>query len=714
MNKRLKFWLVIFLFTVAIAIGNCCYGKSYSIDNMDIQATIESDGSVNVKQKMTYTFEGNYNGVYVTIPYALEDSEYDAYREQSTLKDSLYNNSGVEIHEISSSNVMFTKQDLAENGQNGVYSVARENGILKVKIFSPSKDETKNFELNYTLQDVCVKHDDVGELYYNFIGGSWDETIKNLNIDIYVNPANTNLKIWGHGNYNGVSTIQSNSHANFKTSQVKPNEYVAVRMLFDLNCIPNCTKTSGIAATDLVLQDEAIIGQNRESKQKRNQKTAIFCFVLFVYWMILLFVYEIDKKYKVTNFDEQALFQKYNPLVAGCLQGSRDILSRDIIAVVLSLIHKKIIILKLLPKLTNSSKEDQYLYEISKNPKKEKQMDKIERYIYHWIFKDGDTVNLTRRLEVLPKEAMANEKFKQLDVLCKNSLQMIGANRAAVPMMVRVLNNILLVITLIWATVSVHEIVFNVFNVDNLVYLVKTFGMIILMLLPVIMAVIYFLLWLVMSIRRKVVGIVQKHSGKRLVTTTITILLLDIIFMTITGFFVEARGLILDELLVSIALIICLTDNLMLKNSVIAIEDFSKLNCLKDKIQDYTLSDQRDIEQIFLWDQYLAYAVSFGVAKKIMGRIQAKQLDDDLMKLAFQTSFYGMIANDFGDFYRYNCFERRFLDTYWSCLSNVTELYGSALKNMGNDGGSGSGGGFSGGSGFHRWRRTRSVAGGAF
>lgn len=692
MNKRLKISLTMVLFFVAICLCNSCYGKSYSIDNIDMQAMILENGSVNIKQKMTYSFKGDFNGIYVTIPYKMNDAEYDSFREQSTLKDSLYNHSGVTINSISLDDEPFMKNASASNGDSYVYTTDIIGEMMQVKMFSPSRDETKTFELNYTLKNVCIKHNDVGELYYNLIGGKWDKTIKNLNIDIYLNQANTNLKIWGHGNYNGVSEIVSNNHAKFKTSDVRPGEYVAVRMLFDLECIPNATKTSNITATDLVLQDENVIGQNLTSKRNHNKKTAAFCFLLLLYWIILLCIYEADKKFQIANIEEEELFQKYNPLIAGCIQGSRDILSRDMIAVILNLINKKNIQLELIPSLKNSLRGDQYIYQISKNPEKENEMDKIEKYIYHWIFQKNEKVNLANRLESLAKEPIANEKFKALDILAKNQLNVLGANRAAVPGFVRLINNILLILTFVWAHISIQELVFNVFNSQVLMQFGLKVTAYIIAFFPIVMGLVYIPIYLIVSIRRMVLGGVQKFSGQKVVSTTITILVFASIIMLITGLFTNVRGLVLDELLIAIALIICLTDNVMLKNSVIMIEDFSKLNALRDKIKDYTLSNQRDIEQIFLWNQYLAYAVSFGVADKIMERIDIMTVDDDLIKMAFSNRLNDMIYSDYSYFYREASMETRFLRNYSKNMSAIAKNWSS--------GSSGSGGGFSGGGGY--------------
>lgn len=53
-------------------------------------------------------------------------------------------------------------------------------------------------------------------------------------------------------------------------------------------------------------------------------------------------------------------------MIAGCIQGSRQILARDIIAVILNLINKKVITMDMIP---STSKKEPYRYVITKMKK---------------------------------------------------------------------------------------------------------------------------------------------------------------------------------------------------------------------------------------------------------------------------------------------------------------------------------------------------------
>ena len=447
MKKIIKV-LSIILFSMIILFT--CKGKveakSYEIQDMDIQAIINQDGSVSIEQKLTYKFNGEYNGIFINIPYNMESK---SILKSNKINDSFYNGDNIVVNKVELINGTeeqeFKQVNTAFNGYSNVYTNIKKNGIQEIKIYSPSINTTKTFKVNYIIENLCVKHNDIGELYYNFIGGDWEVEIKKLNIDIYI-PSNTEeIRIWGHGPDNGQSKIINNTHCNFKVNNVKAGQYVAARVLFNNSNIPNVQKVSGIDAKELVYKDENLIAENKEKKDSFTWKIIIFAICLLIYWIILMSIFENDKKYPVSNIKEEELFEKYNPMIAGCIQGSRTILARDIIAVILELINKQIINLENKP----SMEKENYSYIITKNKELEDKMDNIERYVYNWVFDSNDSVVLTDRLKEMPKEKDSYIKFKALDNLVQSTLNQKGANQAKVPLCIRVFNIFLFIISIV-------------------------------------------------------------------------------------------------------------------------------------------------------------------------------------------------------------------------------------------------------------------------
>ena len=93
---------------------------------------------------------------------------------------------------------------------------------------------------------------------------------------------------------------------------------------------------------------------------------------------MLILLYEKENRYAVAVNDEE-LFKKYNPLIAGCIQGSRNVLPRDIIAVILELVNKKYLKMR----ITKSIKkvQDNYNYYVQVNPDSTDVPDEVENYI---------------------------------------------------------------------------------------------------------------------------------------------------------------------------------------------------------------------------------------------------------------------------------------------------------------------------------------------
>ena len=207
MKTKIKLLIVIIFMTLAIVLfSKNVEAKSYNIENMDMQVTINDDGSAQIKHSLKYNFNGNNNGIYIDIPYNLEDSEYESVAGQNKINDELYNGDEVIVEKVvESTNGKDIQHQLvksAVNGDKAKYTVANTDGMYRIKVYSPSNNEKKTFDLYYTIKNLCVKHNDVGELYYNFIGGKWECDINKLNIDIYLPNNQDELKIWGHGPLN--------------------------------------------------------------------------------------------------------------------------------------------------------------------------------------------------------------------------------------------------------------------------------------------------------------------------------------------------------------------------------------------------------------------------------------------------------------------------------------------------------------------------------
>ena len=96
----------------------------YSIDSVDIDATVASDGSVSVRETREFNFDGSFHGVYWDIPTGDENSGIGTTIGQVGLQE------GDQF-------IPFTESG---SGEDGTYTVTREDGYLEVKIYSAHED----------------------------------------------------------------------------------------------------------------------------------------------------------------------------------------------------------------------------------------------------------------------------------------------------------------------------------------------------------------------------------------------------------------------------------------------------------------------------------------------------------------------------------------------------------------------------------------------
>ena len=163
--------------------------KAQDIDNYYISATINSNGDLLVEEYIETKEENGYferdiyyQDNYVSDENALKTLEYT----------SLNNGSSVEFLTVGS--VAKTKKDTAEItgvkefnkvnvgslGDTGIYLLRSDEGKEYIRLYKKGDDA---YYLKYIIKDLAVKHNDIGEIYFNLIKNNQDN-IKNLKVVI--------------------------------------------------------------------------------------------------------------------------------------------------------------------------------------------------------------------------------------------------------------------------------------------------------------------------------------------------------------------------------------------------------------------------------------------------------------------------------------------------------------------------------------------------
>ncbi len=249
--------------SVCIAIPVTARADDYSIDKVNIDATVAADGSVAVSETREFDFDGSFHGVYWKIP----KGSYDGQEISCNVgKVGLVSDGSLsEFRQVSESD--------ADYGEDGTYVVTDEGSYLKLKIYSAHEDETASFQINYTLTNLARRYSDTSELYWKFVSDGWDVESQNVTCTIHL-PVPTgqtvkggdNVRAWGHGPLDASLKFKGNTVV-YTVSGVGSDEYAEARIVFPTSWLSNANSVDK-SVLDSVLSEE------KEAAEKANAERA--------------------------------------------------------------------------------------------------------------------------------------------------------------------------------------------------------------------------------------------------------------------------------------------------------------------------------------------------------------------------------------------------------------------------------------------------------
>ena len=393
---------------------------------------------------------------------------------------------------------------------------------------------------------------------------------------------------------------------------------------------------NGLDSIFFIFHDEMYFdGENSqvstEQKAINNYLIIGVSFVLVMYWIILLLIFEKEDSNDFTyeNIDDFTTLNKYNPLIAGCLADNRQVLPRDILAVILNLIKKDYIKMEMIPN-TNNDKEN-YTYTISKNREKVGGLDKIETYILNWIFSfyEETKVNLIKKFKELPKRKDFLKKLTQLNNIAEDEMYKIGANIPKVPKELRIFNVFLAIFVF---SLSVVHIIINGVSIQiyqSTIWILLLVTGCCLLLIPIIAIFIHLILFLITLIKKLIKSTTDRFSGKNLVQMSALILIFMFLIIALLYCFIPNKYICLDIFMIGMSILIVRTDNLMTKHNKEILNDYYALNEIKYRIEEYSLIKDEQINYMKIWDEYLIYAVAFGIPIPIVNKLNSSYKEDE-------------------------------------------------------------------------------------
>jgi uncharacterized membrane protein len=239
MRKYFKYLTAFLLFIFLLPAHNAFADtRSFSIDSLNIDATVNTSGDLAVSETYDYNFKGDFNGITRNINFK-ETSGVD----------------NIEVSVLDGSNkVTFKNNDSKENGS---YSIVTDGTYKKLTIYSKNSNKVVKFNIKYNLLGVATKYKDAGELNGRFYENSSNIDINNLFLKVNFPSGNVkDAKYWGIGPASGNSSKADDNTFLFKVSKLNAGEYFGCRILFPADYLQSAKKIVNEDAYDRIYNEQ--------------------------------------------------------------------------------------------------------------------------------------------------------------------------------------------------------------------------------------------------------------------------------------------------------------------------------------------------------------------------------------------------------------------------------------------------------------------------
>lgn len=229
--------------------------RSYTISQVDTVVRIGEDGSAYIKERITYRFSGHFNGVLRDIDFAKTGGleEVRVFVER--------NGSEVEWERN-------TGNSLNDTGDPGTYNYEVDGNLAHLKVFEPSDNEEKTFVYTYKLLDIITLYSDTAEFNHHLVDRNSQVVLENINLLVRLPEgiSREQIQAFAHGPLTGEIVIGDDSSVSMTVPAVSPGEYVEAHILFPPSFVPNARN---------FVQEEALPRILEEEKQKAEEANRV-------------------------------------------------------------------------------------------------------------------------------------------------------------------------------------------------------------------------------------------------------------------------------------------------------------------------------------------------------------------------------------------------------------------------------------------------------
>lgn len=219
MKKTVKTIIaLIFLFSLCFFLNTVYAESDFTIKNMDFNAVINKDGSMDVIETWNIRINGETNTLFKT---------YD-------LKNSQYSITNVKVTDITSSkDLTQISTEMYHVTTDCYYALNTSSRQFEIAWGVNRDSGERQYVVNYTVQNAATLYNDCAEIYWQFIGKDFslgaDSVTGKITLPDSVSDMD-NLRVWAHGPLNGDISRDDSKTVSFVVKPYYSGRYIEVRL----------------------------------------------------------------------------------------------------------------------------------------------------------------------------------------------------------------------------------------------------------------------------------------------------------------------------------------------------------------------------------------------------------------------------------------------------------------------------------------------------
>ena len=309
----------------AAVITSIVFGKSYTIDNVEIQSIIGKDGIVQITEKRVFTFKGSFTYAYQVI-------------DKKNFK---------EIFDIQ---VSENGRDYINNKSSDPYTfkIIPSKKTIKIRWYHHSKDEIKEFIVSYKLRDAIRIGPEDAQFHWTYLGSEWNKSANQLRIEQRFEDEISKKELWFEATgikQENINLSYSGNKLSLATGRVSHERKIQINTIFPTSYF------TVLNVNDKNFSRSSYFG-NLEQEEKKNSLSniiSIIAIIFSIFWLIARYL-KYGKAFKVEteNIDPDNVQwpSGHHPALVSYFYSEQEVSGHAILATLMRLGQKRCITLK--------------------------------------------------------------------------------------------------------------------------------------------------------------------------------------------------------------------------------------------------------------------------------------------------------------------------------------------------------------------------------